>query len=99
MIDLLVWVVYDISSNKIRRNAIKACKNVGLYRVQKSIFLGDIEENDFDEVKLRLEDTVDLKNDSVYVFTMSKKELNKAGLIGQAFDKELVTDEIISKFF
>ena len=28
-----------------------------------------------------------------------KKELNKAGLIGQAFDKELVTDEIISKFF
>ena len=95
---MLVWVMYDIA-DKIRRKAIKICKNVGLYRVQKSIFLGDIEENDFDEVKLRLEDTVDLKNDSVYVFTMSKKELNKAGLIGQAFDKELVTDEIISKFF
>ena len=91
--------MYDIADDKIRRKAIKICKNVGLYRVQKSIFLGDIEENDFDEVKLRLEGTVDLKNDSVYVFTMSKKELNKAGLIGQAFDKELVTDEIISKFF
>ena len=96
---MLVWVMYDIADDKIRRKAIKICKNVGLYRVQKSILLGDIEENDFDEVKLRLEDTVDLKNDSVYVFTMSKKELNKAGLIGQAFDKELVTDEIISKFF
>ena len=96
---MLVWVMYDIADDKIRRKAIKICKIVGLYRVQKSIFLGDIEENDFDEVKLRLEDTVDLKNDSVYVFTMSKKELNKAGLIGQAFDKELVTDEIISKFF
>ena len=96
---MLVWVMYDIADDKIRRKAIKICKNVGLYRVQKSIFLGDIEENDFDEVKLRLEDTVDLKNDSVYVFTMSKKELNKACLIGQAFDKELVTDEIISKFF
>ena len=96
---MLVWVMYDIADDKIRRKAIKICKNVGLYRVQKSIFLGDIEENDFDEVKLRLEDKVDLKNDSVYVFTMSKKELNKAGLIGQAFDKELVTDEIISKFF
>ena len=96
---MLVWVMYDIADDKIRRKAIKICKNVGLYRVQKSIFLGDIEENDFDEVKLRLEDTVDLKNDSVYVFTMSEKELNKAGLIGQAFDKELVTDEIISKFF
>ena len=96
---MLVWVMYDIADDKIRRKAIKICKNVGLYRVQKSIFLGDIEENDFDEVKLRLEDTVDLKNDSVYVFTMSKKELNKAGLIVKAFDKELVTDEIISKFF
>ena len=96
---MLVWVMYDIADDKIRRKAIKICKNVGLYRVQKSIFLGAIEENDFDEVKLRLEDTIDLKNDSVYVFTMSKKELNKAGLIGQAFDKELVTDEIISKFF
>lgn len=96
---MLVWEMNDIADDKIRRKAIKICKNVGLYRVQKSIFLGDIEENDFDEVKLRLEDTVDLKNDSVYVFTMSKKELNKAGLIGQAFDKELVTDEIISKFF
>ena len=96
---MLVCVMYDIADDKIRRKSIKIFKNVGLYRVQKSIFLGDIEENDFDEVKLRLEDTVDLKNDSVYVFTMSKKELNKAGLIGQAFDKELVTDEIISKFF
>ena len=96
---MLVWVMYDIADDKIRRKAIKICKNVGLYRVQKSIFLGDIEETDFDDVKLRLEDTVDLKNDTVYVFTMSKKELNKAGLIGQAFDKELVTDEIISKFF
>ena len=96
---MLVWVMYDIADDKIRRKAIKICKNVGLYRVQKSIFLGDIDENDCEEVKLRLEDTVDLKNDSVYVFTMSKKELNKAGLIGQAFDKELVTDEIISKFF
>ncbi len=96
---MLVWVMYDIADDKIRRKAIKICKNVGLYRVQKSIFLGDIEENDFDEVKLRLEDTVDLKNDSVYVFPMSKKGLNQAGFIGQVFDKELVTDEIISKFF
>ena len=40
--------MYDIADDKIRRKAIKICKNVGLYRVQKSIFLGDIEENDFE---------------------------------------------------
>ena len=63
------------------------------------MFLGEIEDNDFDVLKLKMEDIIDLENDSVYVFPMSKKGLNQAGLIGQAFDKELVTDEIISKFF
>lgn len=96
---MLAWVIYDISSDKIRRRAIKVCKNTGLYRVQKSVFLGEIEENDFDELKLKMEDIIDLENDSVYVFPMSKKGLSQAGLIGQVFDKELVTDEIISKFF
>jgi len=84
---------------KTRNNIIKKCKNAGLYRVQKSVFLGDIESNKFDELKLELDSIIDKDNDSVYMFTMTKAELNKAGLLGQAFDKELVTDEIISKFF
>ncbi len=96
---MLAWVIYDIGSNKIRGKVAKQCKNAGLYRVQKSVFLGDVEDNTLDELKIWIEDMVNLDNDSVYVFPMSKSELKKAGLIGQAFDKELVTDEIISKFF
>ncbi|MGV8146956.1 MAG: CRISPR-associated endonuclease Cas2 [Alkaliphilus sp.] len=96
---MLVWVIYDIVSNKTRRHVIKVCKNTGLYRVQKSVFLGDVEDNRLDELKMKIEDLVDLDKDSVYVFPMSKKNFRIAGLIGQAFDKELVSDEIISKFF
>jgi CRISPR-associated protein Cas2 len=96
---LLVWVIYDIEKNKTRNKVARECKNAGLYRVQKSVFLGDIDNNTFDEIKLKFEDLIDLDKDSVYVFPMSKSELRKAGLIGQAFDKELVTDEIVSKFF
>lgn len=96
---MLVWVIYDIQLTKTRNTVIKKCKNAGLYRVQKSVFLGDIENNQFDELKLVLETIIDVKNDSLYLFPMSKAELNQAGLLGQAFDKELVTDEIISKFF
>ncbi|GMQ57325.1 hypothetical protein AN1V17_17200 [Vallitalea sediminicola] len=96
---MLVWVMYDIKNDRIRTKLAKECKNIGLYRVQKSVFLGEIEDNDFDEIKLRAEDLINIEEDSVYVFPMSKAELNKAGLIGQAFDKELVTNEIISKFF
>ena len=96
---MLIWVIYDIVKDKTRNKVIRKCKNVGLYRVQKSVFLGDVEENVLDELKVQLEDMIDLEKDSVYVFPMSKAALNKAGLIGQAFDKELITDDIISKFF
>ncbi len=96
---MLVWVMYDIKNDRVRNKLAKECQNKGLYRVQKSVFLGDIETNDFDEIKIIAEDLIELDADSVYVFTMNKAELNKAGLIGQAFDKGLVTDEIISKFF
>ena len=52
----------------------------------KAYFLG-IWSNKFDELKLELDSMIDSEKDSVYVFTMSKAELNKAGLLGQAFDK------------
>lgn len=96
---MLIWVIYDITSNKIRNRVARHCKDVGLYRVQKSVFLGEVEDNTLDELKLKVEDMIDLDDDSVYIFPMSRAELKKAGLIGQAFDKELVTDEVISKFF
>lgn len=96
---MLVWVIYDIQSNRIRNHVARKCKDCGLYRVQKSVFLGEVEDNQLDELIIRLDDMINKEKDSVYVFPMSRAELNKAGLLGQAFDKELVTDEIISKFF
>jgi CRISPR-associated protein Cas2 len=96
---MLTWVIYDIENDRIRTRVAKVCKNAGLYRVQKSVFLGTLENNEFDELKLRIEGLVDLEKDSVYVFPMNRSELKACGLIGQAFDKELVTDAIISKFF
>ncbi|HQK53873.1 MAG TPA: CRISPR-associated endonuclease Cas2 [Sedimentibacter sp.] len=96
---MLTWVIYDIENDRIRTRVAKVCKNAGLYRVQKSVFLGTLEDNGFDELKLRIEGLVDLEKDSVYIFPMNKSEFKVCGLIGQAFDKELVTDAIISKFF
>ncbi|MEI3233195.1 MAG: CRISPR-associated endonuclease Cas1, partial [Intestinibacter bartlettii] len=37
-IDLLVWVVYDISSNKVRRNAIKHVKMLDYTEYKKACF-------------------------------------------------------------
>jgi len=96
---MLVWVIYDISINKKRSKVAKICKNIGLYRVQKSVFLGDIETNCIDELHLQCEEIIDKKTDSVYIFPMCKDDFQKVKTSGNAFDRELVSDEILSMFF
>ena len=96
---MLLWVVYDIVENKARSKIARVCKNYGLYRVQKSVFLGDLNRNQIDELSLKCQDTMDEDEDSVYIFPMCDEDFKKVKLLGQAFDKELVSDDVIAKFF
>lgn len=95
---MLVWVVYDIVDDKKRNTIAKACKGYGLYRVQKSVFLGTLNKNEIDEIALKCEDIIETEEDSVYIFPMCEDDFKKVKLLGQAFDKKLVTDEVIAKF-
>jgi len=96
---MIAWVIYDIQKNKPRTRIAKLCKLAGLYRVQKSVFLGTLEENEKDTLELQVRELIDEEIDSVYIFPMSKNELRQTSLLGQAFDKELVTDEVKALFF
>ena len=96
---MLVWVIYDIVKNKTRSKVGKSCLNAGIYRVQKSVFLGDLNLNQIDELSIKIKDIIDKNKDSVYIFPMCKDDFGKVKLLGQAFDKELVTDEIKTKLF
>lgn len=97
--DKLVWVVYDIVEDRKRTKIAKACKNKGLYRVQKSVFLGTLNSNQIDELKIMCEDAIDADVDSIYIFPMCEDDFKKVKLIGQAFDKKLVSAEVLAKFF
>ncbi len=96
---MLTWVIYDIVETKKRTKIAKACKGYGLYRVQKSVFLGTLNRNQIDELSIKCEDIIDKDEDSVYIFPMCDDDFKKVRLLGQAFDKKLVTDEILAKFF
>lgn len=96
---MLVWVIYDITDNRTRQRVSDCCKNYGLYRVQKSVFLGDLNTNDRESLGLECEELIDTEKDSVYVFPMDEQSFKKVQLIGQAFDKDLVSDEVITRFF
>ena len=96
---MIVWVLYDIKNDKARTKVAKVCKQAGLYRVQYSVFLGTLETNEKDSLELQIEELIDESCDSVYIFPMSKNELQQTSLMGQAFDKKLVTDQVKALFF
>lgn len=91
---MMVWFIYDISSNKRRRKVIKVAEKSGLYRVQKSVFLGNIEKTSMDEIVVESEEIIDMETDSLYVFPMCKKDFDSIVLKGKIFDEKMVKDEI-----
>lgn len=95
---MICWVMYDIKEDRSRTKIAKACQQSGLYRVQYSVFLGTIEADRKDSLQLQIEELMDEEEDSVYIFPMSKDELKATELLGQAFDKDMVTDEVKSLF-
>jgi CRISPR-associated protein Cas2 len=94
---MLTWVIYDISSDSTRSRVADRCKDYGLQRIQKSVFLGDLASNRVDEVVLFSKELLNEKTDSMYIFPMCRDDFDKVRIIGQGFDEELVADDILTK--
>lgn len=95
---MLIWVLYDIENDRSRTKAAKACMQAGLYRVQFSCFLGRLSPAGKSALSLQLEELIDEEKDKVYIFPMSQDELRNTVLLGQAFDRKLVNDEVSALF-
>lgn len=91
--------MYDIENDRARTRVAKYCKQAGLYRVQYSVFLGTLDKDRKDTLELQIEEEINEEKDKVYIFVMSKNELQSSVLMGQAFDKKMVTDEVRALFF
>ncbi|HBD93453.1 MAG: CRISPR-associated endonuclease Cas2 [Spirochaetes bacterium GWF1_31_7] len=95
---MLTWFIYDITSDKARTKIAKLALRCGLYRVQKSVFLGQADHSRVDEIVIQSEQLIDPATDSLYVFPMCEKDFKSVVLKGQAFDKAMVNDEIKALF-
>jgi CRISPR-associated protein Cas2 len=94
---VLTWVIYDIAKDRTRTKIAKRCLDFGLYRVQKSVFLGDIEPNRVEEIVLFSTELMNAETDSVYVFPMCREDFDKTRIVGQGFERKLVADELLTK--
>lgn len=95
---MLVWCMYDIVEDKIRKKIADKAIEQGLYRVQKSVFAGNIDSNLLDELVVFSEDLINPDQDSVYIFPMCQEDFKKIELLGQAFNEAMVNDELRSLF-
>jgi len=93
---MLTWVMYDICENKVRNKIVKICEQAGIYRVQYSVWLGEMNRTKRREVQTQIEDLIDHDVDKVYIFPMCREDFKSCVLLGQAFDKKLITNELIA---
>ena len=95
---MLVWFIYDIVKDKPRKKIADKAIELGLKRVQKSVFLGKLETSVADELLIYSEDQINPDKDSVYLFPMCQEDFKKVEILGKAFDKARANDELKTIF-
>lgn len=96
---MMTWLIYDITDDKKRKDVIRIAQYYGLYRVQKSVFLGNIEKEKLDKIIVESKKVIDLNEDSLYIFPVCDDDYKKATLLGLSFEKGIVQDEKPVLFF
>jgi len=99
--NMLFFVMYDIESNKVRRYVVKYLQRKGCTRIQKSIFLADLEPLVYEEIKKDLLEVqaVYENNDSILVVPISTDHLKAMKIIGQNINIDIITNTRNTLFF
>lgn len=91
--NMLFFVMYDIESNKVRRYVAKYLEQKGCTRVQRSIFLADLEPSAYQSIRDELTEVQAAydNNDSILVVPISTEQLTAMKIIGQQIDVDIIT--------
>lgn len=98
---MLFFVMYDIESNKVRSLVAKYLEKKGCTRIQKSIFLADLDRSVFEQIR---SDLVEVQacyenNDSLILVPISTDYLQSMKVIGKSINIDIITNNINTIFF
>jgi CRISPR-associated protein Cas2 len=82
---MLTLVIYDISDNHSRNGIIKKLRHFGLYRVQKSAFMGDLKSFERKELEKGLEEYLSGPKDSIYIIPICRECKNLTRVYSKEF--------------
>jgi len=81
-----IILVYDINEKRVAK-VLKICRKY-LYRVQNSVFEGEISKAKFEKLKLELKKCINIKEDSIIIYTFEVDWYTNREIIGKEKGKE-----------
>jgi CRISPR-associated endonuclease Cas2 len=90
--NMLFFVMYDIENNKVRTQIAKYLIKKGCTRVQRSIFLADLNPTVYEELRSDLTEVQAMydNHDSILVVPVSTENIRSMKVIGQSIDIDII---------
>ena len=98
---MLFFVMYDITSNKVRHQVVKYLQRKGCTRVQRSIFLADLEMAEYEGIRKDLAEVQAVydNKDSILIVPISTDYLRAMKIIGQKIEIDVIMHNKNTLFF
>ncbi len=98
---MLFFVMYDIESDKVRYHIAKYLERKGCTRIQRSIFLADLDKTVYDEIKSDLAEVQSLydNHDSIIVCPVSTDQIRAMQIIGEDISIDVIIRSRNTLFF
>lgn len=99
--DMLFFVMYDIESNKVRHQIAKYLLKMGCFRIQRSIFLADLNPERYDRIRSDLTEVQSYyeNHDSILIVPVSTELLKSMKIIGKSIDVDIIMRTKNTLFF
>lgn len=79
-------ISYDISNSRVRTEFSKFLKSEGFIRIQKSVFLGNINKKYVHEKIRSWREEIDRIKDSIIIFPICNEDFEESYFLGITFD-------------
>jgi len=93
------WVIYDISQNRARKKVATACKRAGMYRVQKSVFIGKVRKKTMGVLRKHFNLLVNWRTDKVFFVPMSERDYQRIDRTGARQRQTLIPTPTHPSFY
>ena len=99
--NMLFFIMYDVSSTKVRNQIVKYLERKGCIRIQRSIFLADLDSAIYDEIRQNLSavQAAYENNDSILIVPLSTDYLKAMKIIGQSIQMDVIVHNKNTLFF